>query len=171
ENMAESVWTTLEKFGLEKRVMGFMMDNASNNDTLIEAIELKCIAADIKFSAKRSRLRCMPHTIHLAVMILLKAIGAVDDESRGKKAQPYQESVTSSPASDADDEDAVKFDGDEDMTTTQTAPQGIKAAIWKLRKIIRSVRSSPQRRQRWYYMLQPDHVMQCVHMLILDVKT
>jgi hypothetical protein len=43
-----------------------MMDNATNNDTLAESIETRCHAANIPFSARHARMRCMPHTIHLA---------------------------------------------------------------------------------------------------------
>ncbi|KAJ7216043.1 hypothetical protein GGX14DRAFT_317909, partial [Mycena pura] len=68
KNMAETVWATLTRYGLTHRVMAFMMDNATNNDTLIEAIEEKCAERNIDFSGERSRLRCMPHTVHLAVM-------------------------------------------------------------------------------------------------------
>ncbi|KAK6981440.1 hypothetical protein R3P38DRAFT_2578502, partial [Favolaschia claudopus] len=68
ENMAEVIWESLERYGLIGRVMAFMMDNASNNDTLVAAFERRCTEAGIRFSATDSRLRCMPHTIHLAVL-------------------------------------------------------------------------------------------------------
>ena len=42
------------------------MDNASNNDTLMAVLEARYQAEGINFSAKDSRMRCMPHTIHLA---------------------------------------------------------------------------------------------------------
>lgn len=45
-----------------------MMDNASNNDTLMEALESQCQSAGIEFSASAARMRCMPHTIHLAAI-------------------------------------------------------------------------------------------------------
>ena len=45
-----------------------MMDNASNNDTLMDALEVRCLEAGIKFSASEARMRCMPHTIHLAAI-------------------------------------------------------------------------------------------------------
>ena len=48
--------------------MAIMMDNASNNDTMMEAIEDRCHAAGIQFSAAQARMRCMPHTIHLAAI-------------------------------------------------------------------------------------------------------
>ena len=48
--------------------MAIMMDNASNNDTMMEAIESRCREAGIDFSAQKSRMCCMPHTIHLAAI-------------------------------------------------------------------------------------------------------
>ena len=45
-----------------------MMDNATNNDTLTTSIETRCHALGIEFSARHARMRCMPHTIHLAAL-------------------------------------------------------------------------------------------------------
>lgn len=45
-----------------------MMDNASNNDTMMQCIETRCCEAGIIFHAKQARMRCMPHTIHLAAI-------------------------------------------------------------------------------------------------------
>ena len=50
------------------QIMAIMMDNASNNDTMMEAIESRCHEAGIEFSAKKSHMCCMPHTIHLAAI-------------------------------------------------------------------------------------------------------
>jgi hypothetical protein len=84
ENMAAAVWETLEKFGLIGRVSApspetnsrlkliqitaFVMDNATNNDTLVAAFARRCRALKIPFSAVHGRMRCMPHTIHLAAL-------------------------------------------------------------------------------------------------------
>ena len=43
-------------------------DNASNNDTLLESLERLHVGEGYDFDAQESRLRCMPHTIHLAAM-------------------------------------------------------------------------------------------------------
>lgn len=48
--------------------MAFMLDNASNNDTFVDGIKMRCDAAGIPFNGKWARLRCMPHTIHLAAI-------------------------------------------------------------------------------------------------------
>ena len=50
------------------QIMAIMMDNTSNNDTMMEAIESQCHEAGIEFSAKKSRMHCMPHTIHLVAI-------------------------------------------------------------------------------------------------------
>ena len=48
--------------------MAFVMDNATDNDTILRDIEARCQAEDIPFEATQSRLQCMPHTIHLAAL-------------------------------------------------------------------------------------------------------
>jgi len=88
ENMAAVVWSTLELYEIQSKVcivvtkplfaciksskffqiMAVMMDNASNNDTMMQAIERRCHEAGIQFCAKDSRMRCMPHTIHLSAI-------------------------------------------------------------------------------------------------------
>ncbi|KAJ7717123.1 hypothetical protein B0H14DRAFT_2251260, partial [Mycena olivaceomarginata] len=68
ENMADTVWATLEKFGLRGRISAFVMDNATNNDTMVVALEKKCLKENIPFSSDRARMRCMPHTVHLAAI-------------------------------------------------------------------------------------------------------
>ncbi|KAI9507232.1 hypothetical protein F5148DRAFT_1276297 [Russula earlei] len=44
------------------------MDNASNNNTMMTTLEACCYAEGIRLSARDSRIRCMPHTIHLAAL-------------------------------------------------------------------------------------------------------
>lgn len=53
--------------------MAIVADNATNNDTMIEALEVKSKAKGISFNAKDVRCRCMPHTVHLAVMKVYKS--------------------------------------------------------------------------------------------------
>ncbi|THU75933.1 hypothetical protein K435DRAFT_706101, partial [Dendrothele bispora CBS 962.96] len=73
-NMADAVWERLWSYGIHTKaykilqIMAFVMDNATNNDTMIQAFEQKCQDHNIEFSAKNSRLRCMPHTFHLAAL-------------------------------------------------------------------------------------------------------
>ena len=48
--------------------MVVMADNATNNDTLVEALERRMHAAGIMFVGKDARGRCMPHTVHLSAL-------------------------------------------------------------------------------------------------------
>lgn len=48
--------------------MAFMLDNASNNDTLVDAIINRAKQKGIVMKADWVRLRCMPHTVHLAAL-------------------------------------------------------------------------------------------------------
>ena len=47
------------------------MDNASNNNTLMESLQRRCEEQGVLFSARDARMRCMPHTIHLAAIKVL----------------------------------------------------------------------------------------------------
>ena len=48
--------------------MALMLDNASNNDTFVDGIKLRCDKAGIPFNEKWARLWCMPNMIHLAAI-------------------------------------------------------------------------------------------------------
>jgi hypothetical protein len=52
------------------------MDNASSNDTLLAAIQKYHEAEGLSFDATHSRLRCMPHTIHLAALEVILIAGS-----------------------------------------------------------------------------------------------
>ncbi|KAJ7259216.1 hypothetical protein C8J57DRAFT_1339784, partial [Mycena rebaudengoi] len=67
--------------------------------------------------SQNSRLRCMPHTVHRAVLQLLEAIGAVEKSTKMKtaRASPYQESVTVAPECEELDEDAAAVDEEDDV--------------------------------------------------------
>jgi hypothetical protein len=70
ENMAQAVFETLDLFGLKGWVLTIMADNASNNDTMCEALQALCEKEGITFKAQWARLRCMPHTTHLSALAI-----------------------------------------------------------------------------------------------------
>jgi hypothetical protein len=77
EKIAEVVLTILQNFGISTRNIGyFVLDNASNNDTAIEAIAR---SPEWSFNAVHRRLCCGPHTLNLIGQVLLW----------GKKAEPF----------------------------------------------------------------------------------
>jgi len=50
------------------QIIAIVMDNASNNNTLMTSLERRCEQRGVLFSAQDARMRCMPHTIHLAAI-------------------------------------------------------------------------------------------------------
>ncbi|EEB92505.1 hypothetical protein MPER_08973, partial [Moniliophthora perniciosa FA553] len=166
ENMAAVVWETMEKYGITGKIMAVMMDNASNNDTLMQELELRCFGTGIQFSAKDARMRCMPHIIHLAALKLLEGIGAIS--SKDTKNVAYQDEV-SVPVDRKFDNHAVLVDMDEEEDTSDSLENALSAIV-RLRKI------SPQRREAWIKEVkntlgdEQDDDSPAL-MLILDVKT
>ncbi|KAI5894585.1 uncharacterized protein SCHCODRAFT_02571132 [Schizophyllum commune H4-8] len=125
------------------------MDNATNNDTLVEEIERLCMLDGIHFSATQARLRCMPHTIHLsAIKAAIGAITRSEADKASSRTVNYQDSVTSpldpkpntsrnkkTPGSAAQ---AVEDDGDseeeeEEGHDEQVSEQDVSTAVGKVR--------------------------------------
>jgi hypothetical protein len=48
--------------------MAIMTDNASNNNTLVDGIVERAKKQGISMNGDWVRLRCMPHTVHLAAL-------------------------------------------------------------------------------------------------------
>jgi hypothetical protein len=66
ENLADVVWETLEKYGIALKVIAIVCDNASNNETMMRALEEHYTQRGVAFSAKWARIRCVPHILHLS---------------------------------------------------------------------------------------------------------
>jgi hypothetical protein len=85
--MAKAIWATMELYGLIGKVgsrprfingtydvlqiIAVVMDNTSNNNTMMASLERQCNQLGIQFSAQEARMRCMPHTVHLAALKVL----------------------------------------------------------------------------------------------------
>jgi hypothetical protein len=109
------------------QVIAIVCDNASNNDTLIAAIERRCQdpKMNIPFNAAWARIRCMPHILHLGatevrrinthyvpytehcIRQILEAIDAMSHEDAAAAGQSYQDTVNAcgTVLSDTDEED------------------------------------------------------------------
>jgi len=172
-NMGQAVWETVQLYGLKGRIVAIVMDNTTNNDTLVEYLEQHFKVEDIPFEARWACMRCMPHTTHLAALKLLEGVGVISP-SHSRKAT-YQESVTAPLSCECDDDDLPEHDMEEEESSVENL-NGIHSAIEKLRKIVKAVRSSPQRRQAWLNevtisLRQTESTLKRALMLILDVKT
>ncbi|KAL0945054.1 hypothetical protein HGRIS_014955 [Hohenbuehelia grisea] len=107
--------------------------------------EARCLRNGIPFSARDARLRCMPHTIHLAAIRLLEGIRALSTKQGDRatsRSGVYQESVNTPMSTDAENAAAALEEDEEEDEDVSTS---IFCSVPRLRKIVRAVRSSPQR--------------------------
>jgi hypothetical protein len=88
ENMAKAVWAMMELYSLigkvnlgslingcllnDSQVITIVMDNTSNNNTLVTSLEQRCKEWGVPFSAQDAQMCCMPHTVYLATIKVLK---------------------------------------------------------------------------------------------------
>jgi hypothetical protein len=72
ENMAEAIMEFIREFGIASKVGYFMMDNASNMNTMIDKVSDDLEHEfNVFYNPLPHRLRCFGHIIHLAVMEFL----------------------------------------------------------------------------------------------------
>ena len=70
ENMAETLLQVLNEYDIYNKIGYIVVDNASSNDTMIEALEISLQQLGIPFDQSR-RLRCNGHIINLLVLAFL----------------------------------------------------------------------------------------------------
>ena len=71
ENLCSVLIQILSEYNIWSKIGYFMMDNASNNDTMLEAFSLHMEMLGIPFNVLHRRLRCIGHIINLSVRSLL----------------------------------------------------------------------------------------------------
>lgn len=67
ENMAKILWDVLSEYQILTKLGYFTMDNASNNDAMLSALERRLQEEGIEWDSTNHRLRCNGHIIQLAV--------------------------------------------------------------------------------------------------------
>lgn len=143
------------------QIMVIMMDNASNNDTMIESIQSQCHEAGIKFSAQKSCMHCMPHTIHLAAIKvcsitnffgldtgvndfkykqLLEGISIISkDNSAQAQATNYQDEVNVGVEHEYNMDTAQEMEGEDSDVVNERPSNDIQTAVYKVSEIVPTV--------------------------------
>ncbi|KAF7296800.1 Dimer-Tnp-hAT domain-containing protein [Mycena indigotica] len=68
-NLARALSDTFKEYGIEKKILGIVGDNASNNDTMMESlVELMPKGARLDLT---TRIRCFAHVLNLVVKAIL----------------------------------------------------------------------------------------------------
>ncbi|GAA5981593.1 hypothetical protein JCM5350_008037 [Sporobolomyces pararoseus] len=161
--MAEAVVESLDRMGLTGKVDQIVADNASSMDTMVKEIEVILTDRQIPFSAANARMRCNAHALQLSANKLLEVLqGPRLKKLLDNTTTPYQDVLSEAAAvvnsklsEDDDNEDLGGFgedwETDPDFDENDHPDFGIFTRLLpKLRKVVRYVRSSPQRRQAWF---------------------
>lgn len=120
-NIAQDVYRIAKTYGIVSKLGYFVLDNARNNDTAIDALAKLLNVPEASWAHQR-RLRCMGHVISLVARSLLF----------GDRKDIYE----------AEDQ-LLKDSRDEVMLWQCQGP------IRKIHNIVKWVRKSPQRHERW----------------------
>ncbi|THH15387.1 hypothetical protein EUX98_g9474 [Antrodiella citrinella] len=121
ENLEKEFFKIIEEYGIEKKIGQVTMDNASNNNTLMEALERELLKRGIPFHRDGNRVRCFPHIINITVQAIL-------EELKRRPTAPYGSSLPL-----------------EDVFTYVESLQ--KDPISLVRKVVATCRASGQRRR------------------------
>jgi hypothetical protein len=69
ENMADVLLKTFEDYGISEQIGYFMTDNATSNDTCIDAVLKTLYPHMTPTQRKRRRLRCFGHIVNLCARL------------------------------------------------------------------------------------------------------
>jgi hypothetical protein len=155
ENICEVFRNSLRTFniGLEK-VYAITTDNASNNDKFFQQLESGSKIDDTtEFIENESRVRCSAHVLNLVMQMLLTHLDILPENNLNDEE------------SDTEEEDTERQDFGEDNIIAVSHASAIK----KLRKFVRVVRRSTQKREKLKEACDFHKMKEC--QLIIDVKT
>ncbi|KAJ2928061.1 hypothetical protein H1R20_g9035, partial [Candolleomyces eurysporus] len=86
DELSQHFFKIMDDLDVLHKIGSLTMDNASNNNTLMAAIELKLQELDIPFSADGNRIRCFPHVVNLACGAIIQELKKLATE----KATNYE---------------------------------------------------------------------------------
>lgn len=115
ENLCGAFVGVCEQRGILDKLQGVTTDNAANIGRLLTCFEGACCERGIKFSKEQQHMRCVSHVMNLAVQALLRELKAEDSGDNS------------------------------DLDYSVTTQAGSESCIAKLRRLVRWIRSSPQR--------------------------
>jgi hypothetical protein len=126
ENIAATVWGVIEDFSLERRLGYCTLDNASSNDTAVQAISRRLGDLGVTFPAEERRLRCFGHILNLSAKAFLWSENRVNVE------------------------DALLGDDSDEAAELERLQQWrTRGPLGKLYNCIRYTLKTPQRRERF----------------------
>ncbi|EUC67723.1 AC9 transposase, putative, partial [Rhizoctonia solani AG-3 Rhs1AP] len=170
--LARHLFAVLEEYKIVDKVGSITLDNASNNDTMMEALQERMHAEGyVDFEMNGNRVRCFPHIINLAVNAFLDALGGCSaaylDKAKehgytpSDKTLDYLEALDTRPDLLCHDIVVALRSGQRRRGLQQTIREGNEKGLWVLNKDLDENDSTGTARVLTLRQLQ----------LLLDVKT
>ncbi|KEP52153.1 putative AC transposase [Rhizoctonia solani 123E] len=78
--LAQHIFAVLKEYNIVHKVGSVTLDNASNNNTMMEELARLVRAEGYDFDKEGNRIRCFPHIINLAVTAFLDALDLTGDK-------------------------------------------------------------------------------------------
>ncbi|KAJ7260085.1 ribonuclease H-like domain-containing protein [Mycena rebaudengoi] len=117
--LAQALYNCLVRYGIHLRLLALAADNASNNNTLVDALALK-IGASGRFRGKLHRIRCFAHILNLVMKAFLRVFLRTKKSARAQgTAEEWETLEREVTRYDADDSDSIADDSDEEMNNEE----------------------------------------------------
>lgn len=145
DNMAAVALKVIKEYKIGKKIVYFMLDNASSNDVCIDLILKRLYPRMSEKKRSQRRLRCLGHVINLAAQIFIL----------GKDAE-----------ADLRDLEFYQLQGDFKSITEAWRKKGV---LGKIHNIVKYIRMTPQRRQEFAACVVDDRELEVFNHL--DVST
>jgi len=72
ENLAQASYQVLEDFGIAERMLAHTADNATNNDSMLDCLEVQY--GEDSLAGRQTQVRCFAHILNLVYMVRLFCI-------------------------------------------------------------------------------------------------
>ncbi|KAG9093931.1 hypothetical protein FS749_013461 [Ceratobasidium sp. UAMH 11750] len=86
-NIAQAFVDVLDESNVLKKVGFITLDNASNNNTLMEELAKALVNRGVDFDPEENHIRCFPHVLNLAVNTIIKSLSELAAAFRAEMTQ------------------------------------------------------------------------------------
>ncbi|XP_078443785.1 putative transcriptional regulator tpeD [Wolffia australiana] len=168
ENMASIVLQALDEFCLRTKVYAVTTDNATANKRMLALMLRKLKGVNPTFTARR-HVPCVTHILNVVVQAAIKSFGIPSAQG----VEPEEGNVTRTTEhydSDHDNDIGDMYSVSDDNEGPRK-PLCFGDAVAKVRTLVRSIRSSMQRRELYTQACEDDSEVGDSNMVVLDCPT
>ncbi|XP_078448328.1 putative transcriptional regulator tpeD isoform X2 [Wolffia australiana] len=168
ENMASIVLQALDEFCLQTKVYAVTTDNATANKKMLALMARKLKSVNPTFTARR-HVPCVAHILNIVVQAALESFNI--PSAQGMEPEEGDVTRTVDQYDSDQDNDLGDVYSVSDDSDGPRKPLCLGDAIAKVRNLLRSIRSSTQRRELYTQACEDDSEVGDSNMVVLDCHT